>query len=256
MRMANSRSQLSACAVFLLLTACAPDMPSSLGLQAVPGNELDVITAEANTGAQDLKLVAELPPPKASRGGNEDVLLSGDVLQMDVFGMDKLGRTVTIDSAGRIQLPLIGSVVAAGKPLAALEREVTSRYARDYLQSPSVGLQLKESNVRRVVVDGDVQRPGAYPVSSRSTLSEALAQAGGFKDIADPKKVFVYRMLDGTKLVANYDTAAIRAGKRSDPRVYSGDVVYVFSSSARVAWQNVKDVLGVGRLFTPGSVLR
>jgi polysaccharide export outer membrane protein len=199
-------------------------------------------------GDPDLQLVAELPAPSASQGGLEDVVVVGDVLQVEVFGIDRLNRTTRVDSAGRLSLPLIGDVRAAGKTVRALEREIEARYGRDYLQAPSVSIQLKESAARRVTVEGEVGKPGSFPVATNTTLLQSLAEAGGFRKIADPSKVYVYRQVDNKKYVANYDVDAIRSGSRSDPKIYQGDIVVVFSSSSRVAWENLKDNLGVARL--------
>jgi polysaccharide export outer membrane protein len=74
---------------------------------------------------------------------------------------------------------------------------------------------------------------------------ETIALAGGFRPIADQSKVYVYRDVGGQKLVANYDVAEIRTGRKANPRIYGGDVIIVFTSQTKVAMQNLKEALGI-----------
>lgn len=207
----------------------------------------DVLSLQASAGGSGsgLKLVSVLPPPANSKDGSEQPLSPNDILEIDVFQADTLDRTAQIDSAGRISLPLIGTVQAAGKTVRALESEIEAAYGRSYLQNPDVTVFLKESAGLRVTVDGEVAKAGIYPVSASTTLLDMIAQAGGFKDIADQRKVYVFRDVGSQKLVANYNVADIRSGKLANPRVYGGDVVVVFTNQSRVAMNNLKDALGI-----------
>ena len=72
-----------------------------------------------------------------------------------------------------------------------------------------------------------------------------MAQAGGLNTIADPTKIYVYRDYKDEKLVANYNVKDIRSGRKPDPAIYGGDVVVVFSSSSKVAMQNLSQILGL-----------
>ena len=166
------------------------------------------------------------------------------MLQIDVFQADTLDRTAQIDPGGRISLPLIGTS-AAGKTLGELEHEIEAAYGANYLQSPDVTVFLKESFGQRVTIDGEVAKAGIYPVSSSSTLLETVALAGGFREVADYSKVYVYRDIGRQKLVANYNVAEIRSGKKPNPRIYGGDVVVVFASQSKVAMNNLKEALGI-----------
>lgn len=214
----------------------AADAPSqaALALQAAPGET-----------AGGLRVVRDLPPPTNTQNGQEQPLAANDVLQIDVFQADSLDRTVQIDAAGRVNLPLIGQVQAAGKSVRTLEQEIEAAYGRNYLQNPDVTIFVKESFGQRITIDGEVTKAGVYPVSSSSTLLETIALAGGFRTIADQSKVYVYRDIGDQKLVANYDVAEIRSGKRANPRIYGGDVIIVFTSQTKVAMQNLKEALGI-----------
>jgi polysaccharide export outer membrane protein len=192
-----------------------------------------------------LRQVPELPPPPATAGGTEQPVAVADTLEIFVFQVPDLSRSVQVDSTGRITLPLVGTLSVAGKPLRTVEAEITRAYAANYLQNPQITVSVKDSVSRRVTVDGEVMRSGVYPLPQTASLLDAIALGGGLSKIADANKVYVYRDINGQKLVANYNVADIRAGQRSDPRLYGGDVVVVFSSGSKIAMQNLKEALGV-----------
>lgn len=225
-----------------------------VGLQACTTSELpaptkaspvEVANPALGAGDASLRVVAELPPPPAVLGGVAQPVSVSDMLEVTVFQVPDLSRTVQVDDAGNVSLPLIGQVRAAGKSVQALQRDIETAYGRNYLQSPSVSVLVKESAARRVTVDGEVRRAGVFPLPTSSSLLDAVALAGGFSPIADPQKVYVFREVDGTKYVANYNVDDIRRGARRNPAVHGGDVIVVFPSKSRVALQNLKEVLGV-----------
>ena len=227
-----------------VISGCSTtDTPTS----AADASTQEVLALQGAAGGGDggLRVVRDLPPPTNTQNGQEQPLAPNDVLEIDVFQADSLDRTVQIDAAGRINLPLIGAVDAAGKSVRTLEQEIEAAYGRNYLQNPDVTIFLKESFGQRVTIDGEVAKAGVYPVSSSSTLLETIALAGGFRAIADQSKVYVYRDIGGQKLVANFDVNAIRTGKRPNPRIYGGDVIIVFTSQTKVAMQNLKEALGI-----------
>ncbi len=209
----------------------------------------DVLSLQSGAGAAasdgSLRLVKSLPAPAGTRDGAEQLLSANDVLEINVYNADSLNRTVQVDSSGLISLPLIGVRTAAGKSVRQLEQELEKAYGASYLQSPDITVFLKESASQRVTVDGEVARSGLYPVSAGTTLLDAIALAGGFRDVADQSKVYIFRDVGGSKLVANYNVEHIRSGRLANPRIYGGDVVMVFTSQSRVAINNLKEALGI-----------
>ena len=97
---------------------------------------VDALQLASTGGAQSgsLRVVPELPPP--AQNGGEQPISPNDVLQVDVFQVDNLDRTVQVDATGKISLPLVGSVQAAGRTARQLEEEIESAYGAKYLQSP------------------------------------------------------------------------------------------------------------------------
>lgn len=232
-RTARYGLHLAAC---WLLSACvsASQMPQPAGTDPASG---------AANGYQDLELVARLPPPEYTRQGTDVPIAENDLLEIDVFQVDELDKTVRVDARGRISLPLVGIVQAAGKTARELASAIERKYGGRYVQDPQVTVFVKESAGQRVTVDGAVKKPGIYPVISDSTLLQVIAQAGGFKEIADESRLYVFRRFGDRELAANYDVKDIRSGRRRDPHIYGGDVLVAFPSRSKVAVKNLREAL-------------
>ncbi|TIQ31885.1 polysaccharide biosynthesis/export family protein [Mesorhizobium sp.] len=240
----NHAGAICALLVSLSISACTSTSSTSSSPTSVDALQLTSSSAPLSGGGA-LQVVKELPGPQNSQNGNEQPLSPNDVIEVNVFQVDNLNRTVQIDAGGQISLPLIGTVTAAGKTVRQLEQEIETAYGANYLQSPDVSVFVKESVGQRITIDGEVRKAGIYPVSSNSSLLDAIALAGGFSPIGDAGKVFVYRNVGQNKLVANYNVDEIRAGKNRNPRIYGGDVVVVFASRSKIAMNNLKEALGV-----------
>jgi polysaccharide export outer membrane protein len=162
-----------------------------------------------------------------------------DLLEVQVFGIDQLTRTVRVNSQGLVSLPLIGSVAVGGLTAQQAEALVVSRYAANYLQDPQVSLFIKEYTSQRVIVEGAVNRPGVYPVRGSTTLLQVLAMAGGQGALSDMKEVMIFRG-DGPdrKETFKFDVERIRKGEIPDPVVLNEDLVVVRRSEARVVFKD------------------
>jgi len=226
-----------------LCLACGCTSTANTG--AAPADVLSLQSESTPPATGDLRLVKTLPPPAGTDDGAEQLLSPNDVLEINVYQVASLNRTVQVDSSGRISLPLIGVVTAAGKSVRRLEQELRKAYGASYLQSPDITVFIKESARQRVTVDGEVSKSGLYPVSAGTSLLDAIAMAGGFRDVADQSKVYVFRDVGGSRLVANYNVAEIRSGRLANPRIYGGDVIMVFTSQGRVAINNLKEAMGI-----------
>lgn len=236
--------------VFVVLASLGMSACTSTSSTTAPSSgSVDALQLTSSSapisGGGALRVVKDLPAPQNTQNGSEQPLSPNDVLDVNVFQVDNLNRTVQVDSNGQISLPLVGAITAAGKTVRQLEREIETAYGAKYLQSPDVSIFVRESIGQRVTVDGEVNKAGIFPVSSNSSLIDAIAVAGGFNNIGDAKKVFVYRNFGPNTLVANYDVEDIRAGKSRNPRIYGGDKIVVFASKSKIAINNLKDALGV-----------
>jgi polysaccharide export outer membrane protein len=174
-----------------------------------------------------------------------------DVLEVTVFGVPELTKMVQVSSSGWISLPLIGPVTASGKSVAELEAEIADRLGATYLQSPQVGIFVKEATSQRVTVGGAVRQPGIFPIAGRMTLLQMIALAQGLDPIADPRTIIVFRNVGGQRMAARFDLSAISTGKADDPVIRAGDIVMVDQSGAKAALRSIAQALPVISIFTP-----
>jgi len=113
-----------------------------------------------------------------ARGDNGYHLDAGDRLRVVVYGQEGLTNTYTIDAAGAITVPLIGSVPARGRTPAGLAAEITARLRNGYIREPSVAVEIEA--YRPFFILGEVAAPGQYPYVPNMTVESAVAIAGGF----------------------------------------------------------------------------
>lgn len=157
-----------------------------------------------------------------------------DVLEVSVFKVPELSKTVQVSESGSINLPLVGEVAAAGKTAQEIERDLTKKLGAKYLQSPQVTVFVKEYNSQRVTVDGAVRKPGVYPIRGETSLVQAIAMAEGTDTNTASSNVVVFRTVDGQRSAARFDLADIRDGKATDPIMKEGDVVVVDTSTGKM----------------------
>ncbi|WP_194792850.1 polysaccharide biosynthesis/export family protein [Caenimonas koreensis] len=152
----------------------------------------------------------------------------GDLVELEVFDMENLKRTVRINAAGNVSLPLIGSLTLGGLTVPEAEARIAQKYSEKYLQDPQVSLFVKEFTTERVTVEGAVVKPGVVPLSGQMTLLRVLAVSGGFGSIANMSEVLIYRVNENNvRQVAAFDVEQIRAGKAEDPLVKGDDLIVV-----------------------------
>ena len=128
------------------------------------------------------------------------VIGNDDVLAINVWKEPDLSRSIPVRSDGRISLPLVGEVQAAGQTPLKLEADIASRL-RNYVSEPDVTVMVQQINSQRFNVLGQVARPGSYAITNSPTILDAIALAGGFRDFAKQKSIYVLRQnADGTQV--------------------------------------------------------
>lgn len=167
-----------------------------------------------------------------------------DLIEISVFQVAELSRTVRVNSRGQISLPMIGAVDAGGLTAHELETAIAKKLSESLLQDPQVSVFIKEFVSQRVVVEGSVKNTGVYPLTGRTTLLQAIALAGGLDPLADENEVKIFRQnTGGSREVIVYDLEQIRAGKMDDPLVKGNDLVVVEKSGSKSFLKNVTDTL-------------
>jgi len=131
-----------------------------------------------------------IPPPAPS--DSQYVIGKEDVLAVQVWREPELSRLVAVRPDGKISLPLVGEVEAAGKTPLDLQKKLTE-LLDNYMKSPEVSITVQDARSQRFSIIGEVMRPGSYPLSKPMTVLDALALAGGFRDFAKSEKMFVLR---------------------------------------------------------------
>jgi polysaccharide biosynthesis/export protein len=180
-----------------------------------------------------------------SAGFSDDgdyTISSQDILQVAIFQVPDLNRTVRVDGGGFVSLPLIGRVPVGGKTLLQAQDEIGARYSKSYLQAPQVNLSLVKSS-QRVTVSGAVKQPRVLELEGTLSLSQAIAQGGGVSDLGNAQRVHVARITGDKVDDAVFNLNEIQAGRETNPALRGGDIVVVEESNARVALKEIKDIL-------------
>lgn len=120
------------------------------------------------------------------------VIGTGDVLAINVWKEAELSRVVPVRSDGRISLPLIGELQAGGQTPKQLEKEIAAKL-KDYISEPEVTVIVQEIKSQKFNVLGMVMRPGSYVLTKPMTVMDAIAMAGGLRDFAKQKDIYVLR---------------------------------------------------------------
>ena len=134
-------------------------------------------------------------PPLPSPASTGYTLGHGDRLRIITYGDDQLTGDFTVNDSGDIEVPLLGSVPAAGKTISELQSEMTFELShRGLLRKPSVSVEI--SAYRPIFVLGEVSKPGPYPFQPDMTVVTAVAVAGGYTYRAVKSRAAVTRMID------------------------------------------------------------
>lgn len=191
--------------------------------------------ASDSDSGYELATAAHIASPMelASSGATADSgyrIGPADKLAISVFQVPSLSFETTVDTAGNVQFPLIGSVRAADKTPAELSEELRARLATDYIRNPVVNVSVSGFASQKLTVDGAVTEPGVYEMRGRTTLLQAVAMAKGPSRTARLTNVAVFRTVEGRPMVALFDLAAIRNARAADPVLQRDDVVVVDTS--------------------------
>lgn len=173
---------------------------------------------------------------------------AADLLNVTVFRVPELTvGGVRVDPSGGIQLPLLGSVQAAGLTANELAQQIETALGERYLRDPQVNVSVAEAASQKITVDGAVNKPGVYTMQGPTTLLQAVAMAEGPTRVAALDNVAVFRTIDGRRAVALFNVAEIRTGALSDPHLQGEDIVIVDTSRFAATLRDVVQALpGLG----------
>jgi polysaccharide biosynthesis/export protein len=141
----------------------------------VPATPSSAVTSSANENSPD-----------------DFVVGAEDVLAVNVWKEPEVSRAVQVRPDGKISLPLVGELQAAGETPRQLEKNIASKLG-NYISDPEVTVIVQDIKSKRFNILGMVVRPGSYPLASSATVLDAIALAGGFRDFAKQKSIYVLR---------------------------------------------------------------
>ena len=152
----------------------------------------------------------------------------GDVLEINVWKEVELTREVFVRLDGRISLPLIGDVMAAGKTPMELAKSLEKKIG-EIIEAPSVTVILKASNSRVYYMVGNINSPGAFPMNTPVNLLQAIAKAGGLGEWADKNDIIIVRRSSGKDEMLSFDYDKFIKGKdlSQNIMIQYGDTIIV-----------------------------
>jgi polysaccharide biosynthesis/export protein len=171
---------------------------------------------------------ADSPAPPVAHDDNF-VIGNDDVLAINVWKEPDISHAVPVRSDGKISLPLVGEVQAAGLTPLKLERDIASRL-KNFIAEPDVTVIVQQINSQKFNILGFVNKPGSYVLTNSATVLDAIALAGGFRDFAKQKSVYVLRQnSDGsqTRISFNYKEVIQGRGASQNIKLQPRDTVVV-----------------------------
>jgi polysaccharide export outer membrane protein len=150
-----------------------------------------------------------------------------DVLDISVRNNAELQKVVPVRPDGKISLPLVNDIAAAGLTPMELRDSLTGKFAA-YIQNPEVSVVVREIHSFKVSVIGSVRLPGRYELKGASTVLDALALAQGFTDFAERQKITILRRDGSTQQRFRFDyAAAVKGSVEKNMLVKPGDIIVV-----------------------------
>ena len=153
---------------------------------AKPTSESNVVTTSSSAQPATAAEAATKPHDDTFVIGNDDVLA------VNVWKEPDISRSIPVRSDGKISLPLAGEIQAAGRTPLTLERDIASKL-QNYISEPEVTVMVQQINSEKFNILGQVARPGSYPLTNSATVLDAIALAGGFRDFAKQKSIYILR---------------------------------------------------------------
>jgi polysaccharide export outer membrane protein len=140
------------------------------------------------------------------------VIGPGDVLSINVWKEPDLSKQISVRLDGKISLPLVNDVQAAGLTSTELRNQLTEKY-KDFVEFPEVAVTIVESRSKRIYLLGKVTKPGEYPLQKNMTVVQAISLAGGLAEWANSSGVKLIRRIKGTEKTFRVDYDAIVSGE-------------------------------------------
>jgi polysaccharide export outer membrane protein len=179
-----------------------------------------------STSVQSTTTSADKPADKPH--DNSFVIGNDDVLAINVWKEPDISRSIPVRSDGKISLPLVGEVQAAGLTPLMLEKDIATKL-KSYIAEPEVTVMVEQVNSQKFNILGQVAKPGTYVIANSPTVLDAIALAGGFRDFAKRKSIYVLRhgATGDTRLPFNYKDVSQGKNMAQNIKLQPGDTIIV-----------------------------
>jgi polysaccharide export outer membrane protein len=156
------------------------------------------------------------------------VIGNDDVLAINVWKEPDISRSIPVRSDGKISLPLVGEVQAAGLTPLKLEKDIADKL-KNYISEPEVTVMVQQVNSQKFNILGQVTKPGSYVIANSPTVLDAIALAGGFRDFAKKKSIYVLRRSASgeSRLPFNYKDVSQGKSMEQNVKLQPGDTIIV-----------------------------
>jgi polysaccharide biosynthesis/export protein len=210
--------------LFAVIVLARASMTNAAQQDKKNGTKETTVAASRN----DPAAVADKASPVPATTDPAYVIGPEDILDISVWKEPDVSRVVPVRPDGRISLPLINDVQAAGLSPQQLAGSVSEKLKK-YLNGPQVTVIVTGMNSQRVFVVGEVLRAGAFPMLPGMTVLQALSSAGGFSTFADVKKIHVVRLRNGKQIEIPFNYRDVVKGDNSEQNVKlePGDTIVV-----------------------------
>lgn len=194
---------------------------------ATPAPGRQAAQASADQPGRTSAASSTVPTPAVKNDSNYQIGPS-DVLEISVWKEANLSRTVPVRPDGKISLPLVNDVQAAGLTPMQLADSLGERL-RKFITDPQVTVIVTQINSQRVYINGEVNRPGAYPLLPGMNVLQAITSAGGLGQFANGKKIYVLRTENGTQNKYPFNYKDVVEGRKPEQNILlkPGDTIIV-----------------------------
>jgi polysaccharide biosynthesis/export protein len=181
-----------------------------------------------SSNAKTASAVPAANVPAAKPHDNTFVIGNDDVLAINVWKEPDISRSIPVRSDGKISLPLVGEVQAAGLTPLKLENDIAVRL-KNYIAEPEVTVMVQQVNSQKFNILGQVARPGSYVIANSPTVLDAIALAGGFRDFAKQKSIYVLRpgAAGESRIKFNYKEVSQGKNMEQNIKLQPGDTIIV-----------------------------
>lgn len=192
---------------------------------------LEPDTGEPLEAEEELELIREKPPLVSGKPSRVHYRVSvNDKLYIAVWRVPDLSLEFIVGPDGKISFPLIGDIDAAGRTLAGLDTEITEKL-KEYVVDPQVSVMVKEFAGDKVILLGEVKKPGIYKFIGRTNIMTVVGLAGGFTDRAKSAYIVIIREFPdpetGSHLISVPIKSVLRGHVERNIEVAPNDIVYV-----------------------------